>query len=57
VTINGFQLQFAVDHRPGCGAFSYANGIRKKRWFVVVAFLGAAGMGIFIGFLVGYALG
>ena len=32
------------------------RGIRKRRW-LVVAFLGAAAIGIFIGFLVGYALG
>ena len=30
MTINGFQLQFAVDHRPGCGAFSYANGNKEE---------------------------
>ena len=28
------------------------TGIRKRRWFVVVAFLGVAAIGIFIGLLV-----
>ena len=32
------------------------GGIRKRHWFIVVAFLGADGIGIFIGLLVGYAL-
>jgi hypothetical protein len=33
------------------------TGIRKRRCFVVVAFLGAAAIGIGVGLLVGYVLG
>jgi hypothetical protein len=39
------------------GAFPMPTRIRKRRWFVVVAFLGAAGIGIGIELVVGYALG
>ena len=33
------------------------GGTRKRRWLIVVAFLGAAAIGMGIGLLVGYALG
>jgi hypothetical protein len=39
------------------GAFPMPTRIRKRRWFVVVAFLGAAGIGIGIELAVGDALG
>jgi len=61
VTGHSFQLHFGVDHRPGHAgmreAFSMPKGTRKRRWFVVIALLGTAAIGIGVGVVVGYAAG